>query len=198
MGKYNKTLKDAVTGGILIGIGCTAFLSCDNKALGAFLFSIGLCSICIFCSKLFTGALCTSEDWRELLVIYVGNLTGITLMMVIAKLSGIVSTVDISERVARTPIAIISRGVICEICIYIAVMGYRQYRRIGIIILGVMTFILCGSEHCIADMFYVLLSTEKSHIGLAFILLVTIGNIIGAAFMRWLNPYDVYDLTFEF
>ena len=41
--------------GLCIGLGGTAYLSCDNKILGAFLFGLGLFTILNFGFNLFTG-----------------------------------------------------------------------------------------------------------------------------------------------
>ena len=195
-----ETFRKAIAAGVFIGMGCIAYLSCENKVIGAFLFAIGLCSVVIFGSKLLTGALCTSDDWKELTVIDLGNCTGIFVMTLLARASGIIGEIDMSARVGRPFYENILRGIICEICIYIAVMGYKRCRSLLIIVLGVMVFILCGSEHCIADFFYILMSLSGGvwYKEILFVLLVTIGNIIGAAFMRWLDPYDDYDRTFEF
>ena len=38
----------AVLSGFMIGIGGTVYLSCSNKIVGAFLFTIGLITICEF------------------------------------------------------------------------------------------------------------------------------------------------------
>lgn len=200
MERSHETFRKAIAAGVFIGMGCIAYLGSENKVIGAFLFSIGLCTVCIFESKLLTGALCTSDDWKELTVINLGNCTGIFVMALLARASGIIGEIDMSARVGRPFYENILRGIICEICIYIAVMGYKRCRSLLIIVLGVMAFILCGSEHCIADFFYILMSSSGGvwYKEILFVLLVTIGNITGAAFMRWLDPYDGYDLTFKF
>ena len=195
-----ETFRKAIAAGVFIGMGCIAYLSCENKVIGAFLFAIGLCSVVIFGSKLLTGALCTSDDWGELGLVNLGNYVGVFVMALLARASGIIGEIDMSARVGRPFYENILRGIICEICIYIAVMGHKKSRKLLIVVLGVMAFILCGSEHCIADFFYILMSSSGGvwYKEILFVLLVTVGNIIGAAFMRWLDPYDDITRTFEF
>ena len=49
-------------------------------------------------------------------------------------------------------------GILCNILIYIAVEGYGKIQhetgKYLALLFGVMVFILCGTEHCVADMFY--------------------------------------------
>lgn len=49
-------------------------------------------------------------------------------------------------------------GVLCNIFIYIAVEGYKscphELGKYLVLFFGVMGFILAGTEHCVADMFY--------------------------------------------
>ena len=50
-----KILVKAILAGVMISIGGTIYLALDNKMLGAFLFSIGLFSICAYGFNLYTG-----------------------------------------------------------------------------------------------------------------------------------------------
>lgn len=195
-----ENFRKAIAAGVFIGMGCIAYLSCENKVVGAFLFGIGLCAVCVFGSKLFTGVLCVSEDPKELLLVCIGNVIGILIMCVIAKHSGIISGVDMSERISRPFYQNILRGIICEICIYIAVMSMKMSdKNLLLVILGVMCFILCGGEHCIADDFYLMVCEGGDLIKEAiFISSVTAGNAIGAAIMRLLDPYGDCYFTFSF
>ena len=54
--------------GVFIGIGGTVFLSCENRYVGAVLFSVGLLAICCMGLFLFTGRVgyrCWPR-WREI------------------------------------------------------------------------------------------------------------------------------------
>lgn len=50
-----KNLILSIYSGLCIGLGGTAYLSCDNKILGSFLFGLGLFTILNFGFNLFTG-----------------------------------------------------------------------------------------------------------------------------------------------
>lgn len=74
-------------------------------------------------------------------------------------------------------------GVVCNIFIYIAVNGYKTIEHeVGkylALILGVMGFILCKSEHCVADMFYISMANYWN-INISIRLLVIVfGNAVG-------------------
>ena len=75
---------------------------------------------------------------------------------------------------------------ICNIFIYLAVNGYaknpHQLGKYLAIFLGVSIFILCGTEHSIADMYYWAVSgTLTSLPGKSFLYLIVIslGNVVG-------------------
>ena len=187
-------LKKAVLAGAAIGLGCIAYVSVDNKYMGAFLFSIGLLTICGMGWNLFTGKLCKcTMSHKELALVCLGNLLGSIFMCACFTLSSstLSKAYEIAEKKFNRPIyeGIIS-AVLCEICIYIAVVGYKQIQfSIGkylAVILGVMVFILCGFEHCVADMFYyfVYLSPANWPYSTLYLLAVIFGNIIGACLMN--------------
>ena len=63
---------------------------------------------------------------------------------------------------------------------YVAVDGYKTSKHPAILFLGVAAFILCGFEHCIADMFYFSLAGAWSGRAALCILVITLGNTAGA------------------
>ena len=74
-------------------------------------------------------------------------------------------------------------GVLCNVFIYIAVEGFRNNpHEIGkylSLVFGVMVFILCGTEHCVADMFYLWIAGAWSGRAILCILVITLGNCAG-------------------
>ena len=75
----------ALLGGACIGLGGIAFLTLENKVLGALFFTVGLFTICTFCLNLFTGKVCYvfEKDARyalDLVPIWAGNLAGTFLL----------------------------------------------------------------------------------------------------------------------
>lgn len=191
--KKIKVSVSAVLAGMCIAFGGTVFLSVENRVAGSALFTLGLFVVCTQGFNLFTGKACyvfdnNAEYAVELLFIWVGNLIGTGLVAGGIRLTRIVG---IAQRAAElcavktgdSLLSLFILGIICNIFIYIAVEGYKNNpHEIGkylALVFGVMGFILCGSEHCVADMFYFWLGgwSIKSVIAL---LVITAGNMCGS------------------
>ena len=69
-----KKVFDGLSAGLMIAIGCSVFLACENKYIGACLFSVALLTICIKNYSLYTGKIGyivqnhTKEDFSVLLL----------------------------------------------------------------------------------------------------------------------------------
>lgn len=75
------TLIKSILAGVMIGVGCNVYLSCENKYIGALLFSIGLITILIFEFNLYTGKVCYIPKkgisfTKQVLIILIGNIIG--------------------------------------------------------------------------------------------------------------------------
>jgi formate/nitrite transporter FocA (FNT family) len=74
--------------------------------------------------------------------------------------------------------------------IYLAVEGYKRTKNALIIVLPVMVFILCGFEHCVANMFYLAYAGRLfTPAGLWFLLLNIIGNSAGGIGMNFIATW---------
>ena len=190
---YFKVLLSSVLAGMCIGIGGVVFLSLEDKLTGSFFFTTGLFVICSMGLHLFTGKVCFIFDNRKeyllsLPVIWIGNLFGTTL---VAKLVSFSRISGISQKAAElcaikmsdTYISLFVLGILCNILIYIAVEGYRtipyEAGKYLSLFFGVMVFILCGYEHCVADMFYFSASDMWSPEAFLRLFIITMGNAIG-------------------
>ncbi len=189
-----KTFVSAVLAGISVGLGGLVFLSVENRVVGAALFAIGLFVVCTFGLHLFTGKLCYlfENDRRYALalpLIWLGNLCGTGITAALAHLTRIV---PIAERAAAlcqvktgdSLLRLFFLGVLCNIFIYIAVEGYRsnphELGKYLSLFFGVMVFILCGTEHCVADMFYFWVAGAWSGRAALCLLVITLGNAVGS------------------
>ena len=192
-----KNILNSIFAGLSISLGGLIFLSCENRTLGAFLFSVGLFSVLVFGFDLFTGKVCYFDYLKkpkELLMIYIGNFIGTFVLGTLTWFTDPelvrVAKVITGAKLMKKPFAIWIDAVICGICIAVAVKGYKKAQGSGkylAVILGVMTFILCGAEHVVADMFYFVTSGMFSLRMVEFIVIVTVGNIIGGAMFSWIG-----------
>ena len=74
-------------------------------------------------------------------------------------------------------------GIFCDILIYIAVEGYNKNpHEVGkylSLLFGVAVFIRCGTEHCVADMYYFSMAGMWNGRTLLCLLVITLGNACG-------------------
>jgi formate/nitrite transporter FocA (FNT family) len=74
-------------------------------------------------------------------------------------------------------------AVFCNILIFFAVDGYKnnphEAGKYLSLFFGVMVFILCGFEHCVANMFYISVAGMWNGEAVVFILVNTLGNAAG-------------------
>lgn len=179
--------------GVSISIGCIAFLSSGNKIIGALFFVIGLFMILNFNFNLFTGKVCYALDNKPsylliLLITWIGNFVGTLLTALLVKGTRLTSLITASETLASTKLndnllSIFLLAIMCNILIYLAVYGYKNFDNIIAkalaLIFGVSVFVLCGFEHCVADMFYFFLAGAWSWKMIGYLLIITLGNCVG-------------------
>ena len=193
-----ETFKKALAAGFMIGIGAVVYLQCENKIVGAMLFTIGLFSICAFGMNLFTGKIgyvISNKNNPNCLIIWLGNLVGASVSMALIRIAKPVLHEKASELMdAKMGLNVFSAIILaffCGVLMYIAVENYRSNPHgIGKVIglfLCVSVFILCGFEHSIADMCYAALAVDSFVSGLKYLLFlveVTVGNSLGALAVR--------------
>lgn len=200
--KALKTFVSAVLAGMCVGFGGVVFLSLDNRIIGSAMFTVGLFTICTFGLHLFTGKVCYAlENGKSynlaLPVIWLGNLAGTGVTALIVKLSRIDGIAEQATELTAVKLddsilSLFLLGVLCNIFIYIAVDGYKnnphELGKYLSLFFGVMVFILAGTEHCVADMFYFWLSGWSVDAALR-VLVITLGNAAGGILFRALHRF---------
>lgn len=189
---------NAVMAGVCIGIGGAAFLSIENKVVGALFFTVGLFVIVTFGYNLYTGKVCYVFDNKpsyllDVALIWLGNLAGTAAVGYALRATRVSS---VSERAADMCEAKLSDGLLsifilslfCNMLIFIAVDGFKnnqhQVGKYLSLFLGVAVFILCGFEHCVANMFYFSVANVWSLRTLGYLAVMTVGNAVGG----WIMP----------
>ena len=202
-----KVFVSAFLAGVCIAIGGTVYLSLDNKVLGALFFTVGLFTICVFGLHLFTGKVCyvfqnDGSYALNLPIIWLGNLAGTFCTAELEHFTRIGATLPekalalCDVKFNDSILSLFILAVLCNILIYIAVEGYgKNPHELGkylALFFGVMVFILCGFEHCVADMYYFSMAgvwlSGKSWL---YIVVITLGNAIGGVLLPllrgWIN-----------
>ena len=195
--KKTKKFVYSIIGGASIAIGGAAFLSVESKVVGALFFVVGLFVICTMGFSLFTGKVCYVFEndagyALDLLLIWLGNIIG---AFIVGEALRATRIAVISEKAAAmcrmklddSLLSIFILAIFCNILIYVAVDGYRNNpHEIGKYIslfFGVTVFIICGFEHCVANMFYISLARMWSAEALIFILVNSLGNAVGGVLL---------------
>ena len=201
-----KTIISGILAGIAISTGGTVFLLTDSKITGAIFFSVGLFTVCAFGFSLFTGRVCYVFDHDrayalKLPLIWTGNLIGSLLAAVlemqtrlapqlIEKANGISQT-----KLSQGLLSAFILAVFCDIMIYIAVEGYKSIpHEIGkylAIFFGVTVFVICGFEHCAANMYYFTIGQAWSAKAVLYLLVMTAGNAAGGVLIPLLRKASV-------
>ena len=188
------TFLSGILAGISISIGGTIFLLCESKIIGALFFTVGLFSVCVFGFSLFTGKVCYAFDndrayALKLPVIWLGNLAGalITAFLEMQTRLGPALT-EKAAAICQTklgqglPSAVIL-AIFCNIMFFIAVEGYKtiphELGKYLAIFFGVTVFVICGFEHCVANMYYFTVGQAWSAQAALCLLVMTAGNAVG-------------------
>ena len=194
-------LLKGIYAGIMIGIGGTIYLSVSNQVVGAILFAIGLLTICVYKMNLYTGMIGYILEnkfgyLKTLIITLLGNLLG-TIITALLILNTRIANISIRARemviikISDNYLSIFILSVFCGILMYIAVNNFKKGEDSIIkylsIFICVVVFILCGFEHCIANMYYISLAKAWSFKSAISMLFMILGNSFGAIIMSLFN-----------
>lgn len=184
-----KNILNGISAGLVIALGGSVFLACENRYVGAVLFSVALLCICFKGYSLYTGKVGYipeahgKEEWSVLLLGLLGNLIGTYISGVAVRYAipaiGETALTICTAKLTQTALSTIIRGIFCGLLMYLAVSIYRDNKTPLGILFCIPVFILSGFEHSIADMFYFAASGIVSMKAFGFIWLVILGNSIG-------------------
>lgn len=150
------------------------------RTLAGAIFPVGLMLIVLVGGELFTGnclmlmafldkKISASSLLRNLIVVYFSNLAGAlfidTLIFFSGQLgysSGGLGAYTIKVALTKTglsPASAFSSGILCNILVCMAILMASAAKDVAGKILAIFfpicTFVICGFEHCIANMFYI-------------------------------------------
>lgn len=192
-----KKILNGISAGLMVSIGCAVFLACENKVVGAVLFTVALLVICFRGYSLYTGKIGfipfshKKEDFSVLLLGLLGNAIGMITfgLLISVALPNLKekAIVICSAKLTQTWVQTIIRGLFCGVLMFIAVYVYKENKSIVAIIFAIPTFILCGFEHSVADIGYFAIANTFSFDVVLFIILVVIGNTIGSMILPFLS-----------
>ena len=204
-----------------------------GKFLGACIFPVGLAMVLLAGSELFTGnnliiiPVLTGDIkfvqmLRNWIIVYIGNLIGsiiVAFLVVYGHVGNLFGGVDGGLAAAMMSAATgkvtmgfgdaFLKGICCNFLVCIAVwISFAAKDVVGKfwgLYMPIMLFVLCGFEHCVANMYYIPaglfckalygVDNEKLTWGAMFVknlIPVTLGNIVGGAGLVGLPYWFVY------
>lgn len=181
-------IKKSLLAGMLIGMGVVANTSVENRYLGAALFSLGLITIIQYQAWLFTGKIGYVFDRqyniKDYIIMLVANCVGAVLVVdagILARPAMVDEILAVSSaKYDKLFASLLFSGMLCGACVYIAV----SVKHIFVTLMAVTVFIICGFEHCIADIPYLLCRRDITFIMILKWLTIVVGNSVGALIMH--------------
>lgn len=200
------------TGGVVYQTAMNLYAeSALYKIIGAGLFSIGLILVIVFGMELFTGditmvnsvignAIKFSDMIKILIPVYIGNMIGTFFCAEFCQIAGVYETIEprvvemFMNKCADPFHQTLFSGILCNILVCAAVLAasasISMTGKMAAAALPVTTFVFCGFDHCIANMYYgfagffvfnekELLTSELVSRMALNVTAATLGNIIG-------------------
>lgn len=200
------------------------------KLVGALVFPAGMAMVLVAGSELFTGnnliilavlagKTSVGKMLKNWFFVYLGNFLGAAFVAVLVVyghtpdlFQGVLAAAIVNAAKARTNLSVADafvRGILCNILVCIAIwMSFAAKRVSGKLMTSfwpVMLFVLCGFEHCIADIYFgvagLLTASEYQiaaegltwfHFLLKSLLPITLGNLVGGAGIVGCGYYLAY------
>ena len=201
---------DGFMAGLLLSICCAVNISAGNSFAGAFLFSLGLFAIMELHLGLYTGKVGYLVVKRpkyagEVTITLISNCIGAFLGGYLLSLTRFgeslcEKSLDImAGKMGDSPISMFLLSMFCGILIFIAVEGDKKCTKaddhVGALfttLIPVMIFIICGFNHCIADMGYFALSgfADYHKAGLYFAMAI-LGNGVGCMIIPVMKKFSI-------
>ncbi len=209
-------------GGAFIALGGQGFLTIfSDPFLRAAVFPVGLMLIVLVGGELFTGNClmtfgCLNKKIKvkdlinSITQVFLGNFIGSLFIAFLVYFSGMYKpdsalaetiTTVANNKIALSFTQVMFKGILCNILVALGVwFAYTAKDTTGKLFgcwFPVMLFVLCGYEHCVANMFFLPLGMLVDHsitltAILGNIIPATIGNFIGGGLLIPVFYYFVY------
>ena len=129
---------------------------------------------------------------------WIGNAIGALITSVLIKATKLnylhETAITITNgKLSQTVLSAFIMAVFCGFIIYWAVENFKTNNHetgkyIGMLLM-IPIFILCGFEHCVANMFYFFFSNTYTFKMLLYLVVITLGNTTGSIILRLLKKH---------
>lgn len=213
MKKYIQLFISGFISGLFIGLAGLAYILCNVyvpsfSVLGAFIFPFGLLLICILKTDLFTGKIGFAFDDKSLSTIrmIIMLFSNLLASLLFGLLSYFIfqeneSVIEFITNLSKTKLDIlninslrlIARSILCGILVYLAVYLFKKlespFLKFISVMIPIFFFVLCGFDHCIANMFYFSFAMNFQWVTLLAIIIAIFGNSCGALLIHYSLKY---------
>lgn len=192
--------------GLCVALGASIYLfswALGLRALGSVLFSVGLIIISIYGLGLYTGKIGYvfakgGPRPLDLLLTFLGNAVGVVIAgysLLLLRFAGWTSLFDIVDNIAQSRAVgggeawyiTLILGFFCGVFVFLAVDIYKKAKNVWLKYLGlvffVTAFVITGTEHCLANIFFFSLGNAWNGGTLLNVALVILGNSFGGIFI---------------
>lgn len=188
MNDYQILVKRSIGGGFVIGI-CSLMYALIGGVTGAVLFPFGILALMCMGMCLFTtviGFPSSQLRWQNTLTVLVCNLIGTLMVVALCKIANYnCAAADIWQlKISTNPLLFFINSIFCGVIIHLGASSARKKSYVPLV-LGIIIFVLCGFEHCIANCFYFMMA-PFSLVSLGYYVLNICGNAIGAKLINWM------------
>lgn len=208
-----KKIKYLVSGflsGFIIGLGGLCFILANAYStlgliIGALIFPFGLFLICVLQIDLYTGKIGfvfkdKSITPSRLVLMLIGNLLGASLIGILCYLifKDNQTVYPVISQISDKKLDLFNinllyfsiKSILCGMMVFLAVHLYKKsnsdFMKFISVLIPIFIFVLCGFEHCIADMFYFTFALKFNLEMLVAIIISIIGNTIGALILYFI------------
>jgi len=194
----------AFLAGFVIALGCLINLISQNPVVGAVFFTTGLFLVLTRGYDLFTGkvAYIADNDYKyslNLILMWFGNLAGAFTLAMMTRFSALYnkisekSTTIVEAKLSQTHLSVFILAILCGIIIFLAVENFKNNQHefgkyLGLVFL-IPLFIICGFEHCVANMYYCAVTNGHWVDKIIFLIISTLGNTTGSLICNALKKY---------
>ena len=179
-------MKDWLSG-ILIALGAFAYLNVGG-VIGALLFAFGIICIVKLQIRLYTGVAGTDIKFTDKCIVLIKNILGALIASVLLLLISKDSVIETAQKIAITKVSsswwvTLVKAIMCGIIVDISVFLSKKDNNVLPLLIGIPLFILCGFNHSIADVAYLVIGatreTVKGFNMELYYLICIIGNYLG-------------------
>lgn len=172
-----KMTKQSILSGFLVGLGIIINTKSSNPYIGAMLFSIALLVIIECDLKLYTGKIGYAKNIpiKDLIIMLLCNLIGVMIPVFAQYILLYEQLFTVSViKFSKCYFELFLDGFMCGTLMFIAVHCKKHI----VTVFSIMTFILSGYEHCIADFPYLFINFNIEN--LFKYMFIVLGNSLGA------------------